>query len=256
MTQRAKLLRLAGAALMLIAILLWNLAALERSQSAASQFFFAIYSDVPQAMADPSITLRDSGGRVELKVFSAAAARVRVIIPSSQSCATDVRRDLSTALANSDAVAPPEYRTLDISLKPGIPQSLECVPDRPPRSLGFTQREMTLGMIRPASISAQLTRAMTPAHQVRIAVASGSFEGGTFAGGLDAPVVSSEPHMLGASDETNARYLSRYGAAFQPSIAIQWRDARAELICFVALALVAILTVLCANALYALLTAT
>lgn len=241
---------------MLIAILLWNVAALERSQPAASQFFVAIYSSTPQAMADPAITLRDGSNLLELRVFSTAAARVRIIFPPPQTCATTLRNDVSSASRDSDAVAPPEFRAVDIALKPGISQSLECTANRPPRSLGFTQRQMTVGMIRPASIPPQLTRTMSPAHQVRIATASDSFEGGTFAGGLDAPVVSAQNLMPVVSDETNERYLSRYGAAFAPSIALQWRDARAELFCFIALAFVAILTVVCANALYALLTAT
>jgi len=238
---RAPLLRLLGATLMLIALLFWYLESLEHRQTAASQFFVAVFSDVPQALGDPSVTLIDGGNTIELHLASSLAGHARVITASPAGCG-------GSAFGN--------YETQNTVLNAGKESVIRCTPSRPPRSITFTKREMAIGMIRPVIVAPFAPANMVPAHQLRIAVAQRAVDAAQFQGGLAQALMPSSTSVPAADDETNVRFLSRYGAAYEPSTVVTWTDYWAEIFWAIALVALAVLVVVFGNALYAILTAT
>jgi hypothetical protein len=226
---------------MLIALLFWYLESLQHRQTGASQFFVAIFSDVPQALNDPSVTLVDGGNTIELHLTSSLPGHARVITTSPATCG-------GPAFGN--------YETQSAVLNAGKESIIRCTPTRPPRSITFTKREMAIGMIRPVIVAPFAPANMVPAHQLRVAVAQRAVDAAEFEGGLAQALMPSAASVPSADDATNVRFLSRYGAAYEPSTIVTWTDYWAEIFWAAALVAIAVLIVLFGNALYAILTAT
>lgn len=240
MTRRGYALRVLGASLMLVALVFWYLESLQHRQTAASAFRIAIFTDAPQAIADPVLLLQDGGNRIDVRLLSTVDAHGTIVVPHEQHCGT------------TSPSAPSEYDAYDVDLKANTVVVINCAPNRPPRSITFTRRELTLGMIRPALIPPTLTQRRTPAHQLRVAFSQNAVDAAEFQGGLTEAVIPNSVRMPDGDDETNARYLSRYGAAFDPSAVITWTDYRAEVAWAIGLIALAVLIVLFGNAAYAL----
>jgi len=241
MTQRGTLLRLIGATLMLIAALFWYLESLQHRQTASSQFFVAVFSDVPQALGDPSLTLVDGGNAIEVRLVSSLAGHARLVTSSPAGCGGESFGD---------------YQRQNVTLDAGKATVLRCTPTRPPRSVTFTKREIAVGMIRPVLIAPFAAANMVPAHQLRLAVAQRAVDAAEFQGGLPEAVMPSPMRIAASDDESNVRFLSRYGAAYEPSAVITWTDYWAELYWAIGLVLLAVLIVVFGNAVYGFLTAT
>lgn len=240
MTRRGYALRVLGAALMLTAVVFWYLESLQHRQTAASQFRIAIFTDAPQAVADPVLVLHDGGNRIDVRLLSTVDAHGTIVFPHEQRCGT------------AAPSAPAEYDAYDLNLKANAVTVVSCAPNRPPRSITFTKRELAVGMIRPALIPQTMTQGRTPAHQLRVAFSQNAVDAAEFQGGLNEAVAPNVIRMLDSDDETNARYLSRYGAAFEPFAAITWTDYRAEVSWAIGLIVLAVLIVMLGNAIYAL----
>lgn len=245
MTVRGYALRLIGLCLMAIALVFWYLESQQHQQPAVSSFFIAIFTDSPRDLEKPTVLVTDRGRHLDVRLVSAVPGIHAQIVTAAPGYCTETG-DALPEPSNADG-----YYRLDVTLDANVPSVVSCVATKPPRTISFTRRELSVGMIWPYRVARIVSAGFVPIHELRLQADEKTLDSVEYSGGLVQAVL---PDPSSSADvqlaNANVRYLSRYGAQYAPWSTLQWVDYWAELFWAIGLLVLGALLVLLANAVY------